>query len=227
MTAAPRIERKVIVEGVARLNEGKPDDPLHPLTVRVGVNTGEAAVTLASGVQQGENVAGDVVNTASRLQTALPLGSAIVGETTYRATRSVFEYEAMDPITVKGKARPLSVWRVAAAQGQLGVAVDRDYSTPFVGRRTELALLERALRRATEHSTTQLVTVVAEPGAGRSRLIAQFRAELEAGRAGPSPMRRRTGCRKPRRCWRSSERSRSWRRSTPASRQARPPSFGV
>jgi tetratricopeptide (TPR) repeat protein len=150
------------------------------IRVRAAVETGEAVVTLASGPQVGENVAGDVVNTASRLQTAAPLGSAIVGETTYRATRDIFEYEAMDPITVKGKAQPLSIWRVIAARVPLGAALDRDYATPFVGRRPELALLERTFRRATHRSATEMITIVAEPGAGKSRLIAEFKAELEA-----------------------------------------------
>ncbi len=167
-----------IVDGVARLNEEKRDEA--PLTVRVGVNTGEAAVTLAAGVQLGENVAGDVVNTASRLQTAAPLGSAIVGEPTYRATFRVFDYEAMDPIAVKGKAQPLPVWRVVAARTTLGVSLDRDFSTPFVGRRAELALLQRAFHRVVKGSRSEMATLVAEPGAGKSRLIAQFRAQLAA-----------------------------------------------
>jgi class 3 adenylate cyclase/tetratricopeptide (TPR) repeat protein len=169
-----------IAEGVARMNEEHPEDPLYPLTVRVGVNTGEAAVTLATGVQLGENVAGDVVNTASRLQTAAPLGSAIVGETTHQATKDAFEYEAMDPISVKGKAQPVAIWRVIAARAPTGVTRGRDYSTPFVGREDERRLLGEKFRQAVEAPSTQLVTVVAEPGAGKSRLIAQFRADLEA-----------------------------------------------
>jgi class 3 adenylate cyclase/tetratricopeptide (TPR) repeat protein len=164
-----------ILEAIRRLNEKRSEDPL---TVRVGVNTGEAHVTLAVGQQL--DVAGDVVNTASRLETAAPPGSALVGERTYRATRQVIDYEALGTITVKGKARPLPVWRAVAARGRIGGARDRDYSTPFVGREAERALLDQAFRSAVDQSSRQLITVLAEPGAGKSRLLAQFRAELEA-----------------------------------------------
>ena len=83
----------------------------HPgigLAVRIGVNTGEAVVSLAASQLEGESIAvGDVVNTASRLESAAPTGGMVVGEATYRTTRDLFDYEQLDPATLKGKADPI------------------------------------------------------------------------------------------------------------------------
>src|SRR6266496_4793887 len=93
--------------------------------VRVAVNTGEAVVSLGARPDEGEGiVAGDVVNTASRLQGAAPVGGLVVGETTFRATRHVIEYGELEPVTVKGKAGPLPLWRARAARSRFGVDVE-------------------------------------------------------------------------------------------------------
>src|SRR3954467_15931543 len=84
------------------------------LAVRVAVNTGEAVVSFGSGPQVGEAVAGDVVNTASRMQGLAPHGSVVIGESTMRGIEGAFDLELLPPAAVKGKAEPLSVWRVVA-----------------------------------------------------------------------------------------------------------------
>src|SRR5215208_3549791 len=90
------------------------------VAVRVAVNTGEAIVALTARPAQGEAmVAGDVVNTASRLQAAAPVGSVLVGEETYAATRSVLDYRPAPRVVAKGKSSPLHVW---LAVGTLGLA---------------------------------------------------------------------------------------------------------
>ena len=94
-----------ILEAIAELNEADPDLDLQ---VRVGINTGEAVVALGARPEQGEGiVTGDVVNTAARIQSAAPVNGVAVGEQTYRATSHVFEYEPLEPVSVKGKTEPL------------------------------------------------------------------------------------------------------------------------
>src|SRR5690348_90836 len=81
------------------------------IQVRIGVNTGEALIALGARPSAGEGMAaGDVVNTAARLQTAAPINGVFVGERTYRATREVIEYGPMTEVAVKGKDQPVSVW---------------------------------------------------------------------------------------------------------------------
>jgi class 3 adenylate cyclase len=81
------------------------------LQVRIAVTTGEALVLLGARPGEGEGMAaGDVVNTAARLQAAAPTNGVLVGETTYRATRDVIEYTERDPVTAKGKTDPIPVW---------------------------------------------------------------------------------------------------------------------
>src|SRR5204863_9097223 len=97
------------LEAIGELNEA---DPALSLQVRVGINTGEAGVAVGARPEQGEGiVTGDVVNTASRLQGAAPVGGAAVSAQTFRATERVFEWERLEPVTVKGKAEPLTLWR--------------------------------------------------------------------------------------------------------------------
>jgi class 3 adenylate cyclase/tetratricopeptide (TPR) repeat protein len=146
------------------------------LAVRAAVDTGEAVVTLGARPEQGEGiVAGDVVNTAARLQQAAPVGGIVVGDLTRRATRDQIEYEELEPVTVKGKTEPVAIWRVLGARGRYGVAVEQPVATPFIGREDELALLQQTYVRTLRESSVQLVTVTGEPGVGKSRLLAELR----------------------------------------------------
>jgi class 3 adenylate cyclase/tetratricopeptide (TPR) repeat protein len=162
-----------ILNRVRGLSQGNASEPFE---VRIGVNTGEAAVTLV-GPLEALDVAGDVVNTASRLESAAPIGAILVGESTYRATKDVAEYQALDPIKAKGKAEPLRVWRAVAIR-HLATPTERDAATPFVGRERELGLLKQRVQRALSERTVLLVTIVGEPGVGKSRLVAELRAAI-------------------------------------------------
>jgi class 3 adenylate cyclase len=84
------------------------------LQIRTAVNTGEALVALGAKPGEGDAmVAGDVVNTAARLQGAAPVNGILVGEGTYRATRHVIDYREAEPVEAKGKAEPVKVWQSA------------------------------------------------------------------------------------------------------------------
>jgi class 3 adenylate cyclase len=79
--------------------------------VRIAVNTGEALVTVGARPEMGEAmVAGDVINTAARLQSAAPAGGVLVGGETYRCTNQVVAYAQSEPVIVKGKEAPIEVW---------------------------------------------------------------------------------------------------------------------
>jgi class 3 adenylate cyclase len=149
------------------------DQPELELRIRGAVNTGEAVVTLSARPALGEAmVAGDVVNTASRLQQHAPVGEIVVGEETYRATRSAIEYVALDAVTAKGKTTPLATWRAVAPSTAMGM---RDLSsTPFVGRGREVGLLDATWERVELERRPHLVTVLGPPGVGKSRLAAEF-----------------------------------------------------
>src|SRR5437763_16321475 len=116
--------------------------------------------------------AGDVVNTASRLQQFAPINGVLVGGETYRCTRHVVRYEPLDAVTVKGKAHPVEVWVAVDTTTAPG---DRPLTRgPFIGRRRELSLLEQAWARAKDDRTPQLVTVFGPPGVGKSRIGLEF-----------------------------------------------------
>ena len=89
------------------------------------------------------------------------------------ATGDAVIYERLEPVTLKGKAEPVPVWRVMAVESAVGERRVRTGS-PFVGRATELELLQRVYLRALAEPGFQLVTLVGEPGIGKSRLIAEF-----------------------------------------------------
>src|SRR5215813_335545 len=144
-----------ILEAIADLNAGNPG---LGLAVRVGVETGEAVVALGSRPERGEGmVAGDVVNTASRLQAVAPVGGVLVGAGTYSATGEVFDYQALGPVSLKGKAKPVPVFRALAPRARLGTDVTRSLATPMVGRQTDLGILTAAFGKAVQESVVQLV----------------------------------------------------------------------
>ncbi len=141
------------------------------LQVRVAVTTGEALVTLDAAPAEGEGmVAGDVVNTAARLQSAAPVDGVLVDETTYRATRQLIDYAEAEPVQAKGKAEPVRAWEAREARSRFGIDVVQA-GAALVGRRRELDFLTDALGRAREDRAAQLVTLVGVPGIGKSRLV--------------------------------------------------------
>jgi len=145
------------------------------LQVRIAVNTGEALVTLGARPSEGEGMAaGDVVNTAARLQAAAPVNGILVGEQTYRATAQAIEYREVEPVTGKGKSEPIPAWEVVEARSRLGVDVAQQIDAPLVGRGRELELLVSTLARVREERSPQLVTLVGVPGIGKSRLVREL-----------------------------------------------------
>jgi class 3 adenylate cyclase/tetratricopeptide (TPR) repeat protein len=155
-------------------------NPALELAVRVGISTGEAVVALGARRQDGEAfVAGDMVNTAARLQEAAPVGGVVVEEPTWRATRQLFHYEPLPAFRTKGKSEAVRMWRVHAPRGHVGVDADQPATTPFVGRDVELIVLQRIYDRTVREATPQLVTIVGEAGIGKTRLVREFRTLIE------------------------------------------------
>jgi class 3 adenylate cyclase len=169
-----------ILDAIAELNEADPDLDLQ---VRVGVNTGEAVVALTAHPEQGEGlVTGDVINAATRLQSAAPVNGVAVGEQAYRATSRVFEYEELSPVVMKGATGRLSLWHAKAARFRFGGDVRRQFKTPCVGRELEKSLLIAAFERAVQQRSLQLVTIVTSLARTRS-LKAAVRPDTPPGAA--------------------------------------------
>jgi class 3 adenylate cyclase/tetratricopeptide (TPR) repeat protein len=164
-----------ILETIADLREEGLD-----IAVRAAVTTGEAVVTLGARPERGEGiVTGDVVNTAARLQSAAPVGAVIVDTATARSAEGAIDFDRLEPVIAKGKRDAIPVWRAVQARSRFGVDTELRAQTPFVGRASELALLRETFARAVREPSTQLVTIVAEPGMGKSRLVWEFRDEID------------------------------------------------
>jgi class 3 adenylate cyclase/tetratricopeptide (TPR) repeat protein len=152
------------------------------LEVRIGVNTGEALVKLSARPEAGEGMAaGDVVNTAARLQSAAPVNGILVGETTHRATSDTIDYREQAAVEAKGKEEPIPVWEVLQARARFGVDLTPEARTPLVGRDRELNQLVGALERARQQRSTEVVTLVGVPGIGKSRLVGELFQSIERG----------------------------------------------
>jgi class 3 adenylate cyclase/tetratricopeptide (TPR) repeat protein len=148
------------------------------LPMRAGILTGEAAVNLAA---QGEGmVAGDLVNTASRLQTAAAPGTVLVGEATRQAAAEAIAFEPVGDQVMKGKALPVPAWRalrVVARRRGMGRATGVE--PPFVGRDHELQLLRDMYHATAREERARLVSVVGIAGIGKSRLAEELEKYLD------------------------------------------------
>ena len=147
------------------------------LAARAAVNTGEAVVSINTGA--GEALAtGDVVNSASRLQNAAPVGHLVVGDETYRATRDSVDYEPLPAVAAKGKANPLPVWLAVAPRAE--PAESKPARAPLVGRGREVELMRSVWTTCLEEHRPHLATVLGPPGIGKSRLCREFSTTVEA-----------------------------------------------
>jgi len=150
-----------------------------PLEVRVGVNTGEALVRLDVDPASGKGfLTGDAVNVAARLQSVAPPMAVAVGASTHAATEKVFAYDACHPVTLKGKAKPLSAWIATAPLARTGSEL-RTFSSEFVGRQEELAELQALLDETAADGRLRCALLVGEPGIGKSRLLAELARRLD------------------------------------------------
>ena len=149
--------------------------------MRAAVATGEAVVQLGAQPGTGEGIAtGDVVNTAARLQGQAPVGGLVVNEQAYRATRQAIRLRGAAGARAQGqgRARRLPGGAVGARAGSASTP-RRLRATPFVGRDRELRLLQDTFERMVGESEIQLVTITGEPGVGKTRLLAEFRAWVD------------------------------------------------
>ena len=154
------------------------------LEIRIGINTGQAVVRVGARPEAGEGMAaGDVVNTASRLQAAAPVNGILVGEATHLATRRTISYQLTAPVAAKGKARPVDAYEVLELRAQFGVDVEQAPRTELVGRERELGMMREAFERAREEREPQFVTLVGVPGIGKSRVVYELSRMVDAGPA--------------------------------------------
>lgn len=157
--------------------EGEEEFP--GLGLSVGVDGGEVMVAPVGSDPSGEpSLIGDAVTIASSLQDTSPTGAVYVGEATYRATRDTVTYEQVPSTRVRGRPRPMNVWRA------LEVARP-PHSRPFgrarlVGREPELELLRTIWRRVAAEDRPHLATILGAPGVGKTRLASEFERTLRA-----------------------------------------------
>lgn len=145
------------------------------LALRVGINTGRVVAGLLAGdVQQAYTVVGDTVNTAKRFEGIAPPGEVVVSDSTRALASRRFEFEALPPVSLKGKSEAIIPFRVVRERDEEIVPeVGR-----LVGRTPEMGILRAALADALE-GRGQALNVSGEPGIGKSRLVLEFRRELD------------------------------------------------
>ena len=149
--------------------------------VRVGIHTG--AVLLGGGVDADGSIRGIAVNIAARLEQTAPAGALRISHDTYAQVRGLFEVQAQAPLAVKGVNAPVQSWLVQRAKPRsfrIGTRGIEGVATRMIGRDSELAVLQAAFLRLFDERRLAAVTVVAEAGIGKSRLLHEFEAWSEA-----------------------------------------------
>ncbi|MGZ6256824.1 MAG: adenylate/guanylate cyclase domain-containing protein, partial [Candidatus Limnocylindria bacterium] len=140
----------------------------------IGVNTGEV---VAGDAALGQRlVTGDTVNVAARLEQAAGPGEVLLGHLTYRLARDAVGVEAVEPLTLKGKAEPVPAYRLIEVH-DTAEGFARRSDAPMVGRDAEMAELREIFTAAVAERVCRMTTVFGDAGVGKSRLIAEFSAE--------------------------------------------------
>ena len=141
------------------------------IQARIGVNTGEVVTGTAERL-----VTGDAVNVAARLQTSAQPGEILIGEPTLALVQDAADVEPVQPLELKGKAGPVVAYRLLRVRD----APERRHGGRFVGRERELVTLQEASERTHAEQRCELITLIGDPGVGKSRLVAEMLASIEA-----------------------------------------------
>jgi class 3 adenylate cyclase len=152
------------------------------INVRIGIATGLVVVgdkATGSDAVHEPRIMGETPNIAARLQGMARPGDIVIAESTRKLVGSLFKYESLGSVELKGVPLPVSAWKVLGATG-----VDdrfralRSATTPFIGREEEVDLLSRRWRQAAEEGG-KAILICGEPGVGKSRLMAAARDQLQ------------------------------------------------
>src|SRR5512136_2890221 len=158
----------------------KLEKKIPPLKMRIGIHTGPVIVgTLGNDLRVEFKAVGDTVNLASRVESLALPGATYVTEETFSLTEGLFRFEALGQKEVKGKKEPVTIYRVIAPstrRARFDVSAERGL-TPFVGRERELELMLDGFQRA-KTGRGQALSIMAEAGVGKSRLLYEFRKAI-------------------------------------------------
>ena len=160
-----------LVDSVAALGE---EEGIPELMARAGVLSGEAAVG-GDGNEATGLIIGEIVNTASRLQSAAEPGTVLVGKSIVDGAAAAIEFEQAGAVELKGIAEPVETWRpLRVVGGRLGSRRADGLVPPFVGRADELRLLRDSLNATRREGRARLVSIIGQGGIGKSRLADEF-----------------------------------------------------
>lgn len=169
-----------------RFNRQPPFPLVEDLGIHIGINTGVVVAGLIGTTRKRSyTVMGDAVNVASRLEDVSKRGEILISEDTYRLVNRLFNFKEREPVQVKGKPHPLSIYELLEVKAQPGTQRGlAGLRSPMIGRDEQFGLLQERVRQLRERRG-RIVTVVGEAGLGKSRLIAELRqktlAEAQAG----------------------------------------------
>jgi class 3 adenylate cyclase/tetratricopeptide (TPR) repeat protein len=155
----------------------KDEKKIPPIFLRIGINSGPVVVgTVGNDLRVQFTAVGDTINMAARMEQLAEPGTTYVTEDTFKLTEGFFRFEALGEREVKGKEKPLRVYRVIAPSTRttrFDVSAERGLSR-FIGRERELELLLDSFERA-KAGRGQAVSIMGEAGVGKSRLLYEFR----------------------------------------------------